>query len=165
MSRCHWMVLALLGPLPALGNNEGKKSPAATEVEARFHDGTTIRKVLLFESVELATKYGKLTVPVGDIRRIEFGFRQTEEIAQKVAEAMGNLGSAKLTQREAAGKELVALGYQAYPALRKAAQSKDKEVAQGATAALERIRALVGEDRLHVQTNDVIHTGVVAPAS
>lgn len=160
MSRsCQVMLFVLLslGALPMLADEPGK-SPAPVEMVARFHDGTTIRKAALQESIPITTRYGKLMVPVGDIRRIEFGLHISSETAQKIEEAVRNLGHAKFPLRDAASKELVAHGFRAYGALQTAVKSKDKEVATRAAAALDSIRATVPEELLRLKPHDVIHT-------
>jgi hypothetical protein len=149
----------LLATWPALADSEPAKKPQTTiEVVVRLHDGTTIRKAVIEDKLELVTKYGKLTVPVGDLRRIEFGLHLSEETAAQVARAIRNLGSDKFAEREMASKELVALGFRAYPALQKAAASNDKETAKRAGDAIDRIRATVSEDLLKLKNHDVIHT-------
>jgi hypothetical protein len=149
----------LLATWPALADNEPAKKPQTTiEVVVRLHDGTTIRKAVIEDKLELVTKYGKLTVPVGDLRRIEFGLHLSEETAAQVARAIRNLGSDKFAEREMASKELVALAFRAYPALQKAAASNDKETAKRAVAAIDRIRVTVSEDLLKLKNHDVIHT-------
>src|SRR5436190_23444819 len=97
----------------------GEPRPEAVPVEvtAIFHDGTVIKRVTLPASVELTTRYGKLNVPVKDIRRIEFGFRLSTETARQVEEGIQALGSKEFRQREAASKTLTELGARAWPAL------------------------------------------------
>jgi hypothetical protein len=162
MSRnCRWIAFVLSWlAFPALADNEPAKKPAATmiEVVVRLHDGTTIRKAVIEEKLELATKYGKLSVPIGDIRRIEFGLHLSEETSAQVARASRNLGSDKFAERETASKDLVALGHKAYPALQEAAASTDKETAKRVADAIDRIRATVSEDLLKLKNHDVIHT-------
>lgn len=148
----------LLGAVPIVADEAAKTPPATVEMVARFHDGTTIRKAVLQESVLITTRYGKLTVPVGDIRRIEFGLHISEETVQKIDEAIRNLGSDKFPLRESASKDLVALGFRAYAALQTAVKSKDKEVVKRAAAALEKIRVATPDELLRLKNHDVIHT-------
>src|SRR5262249_42622864 len=89
------------------------------EVLAMFHDGTKVRMVIQQDHLDVVTKYGKLTVPTTEIRRVEFGFRVPDDVAKKIEAAIANLGSANFPEREAATKELAALGRLAYPALLK----------------------------------------------
>lgn len=161
MSRPHQgMVFAILVAATAVAQSDPptKTTSKPAEVMAVFHDGTTIRKAVLQDSVEIATKYGKLTVPVSDVRRIEFGLHVSDETAKKIDELLKHLGSDQFQQREAASKELTALGVPAVQPLEAAAKSGDKEVATRAKAALERIRETAPEERLKAKPGDVIHT-------
>ena len=156
--RIQGMLLLLLGSLPILAD-EATKSPLPTvEMVARFHDGTTIRKAVLQDGVAIATRYGKLTVPFGDIRRIEFGLHIPDETAQKIDEAVRNLGSDQFQRRDTASKELIALGFRAYGAVQSAAKSKDKEVSTRAGVILDKIRSATPAELLQLKAHDVIHT-------
>jgi len=132
--------------------------PAPNEVTAIFHDGTVIKRVALPGSIELTTRYGKLTVPVKDIRRIEFGFRLSAEMAKQVEEGVQALGSKDFRQRETASKQLAQLGARAWPALQKAAQSKDMEVSRRAQAIVQQIQQTVPADQLQIKPDDTIVT-------
>src|SRR4051794_6510732 len=93
---CHGMVLALLAAglaAAAPPTESARPDPAAAEVVAVFQDGTTIRKAVLTESIELATRYGKLTVPAADVRRIEFGRHVSEETERRIEGLVKQLGS------------------------------------------------------------------------
>jgi hypothetical protein len=150
----------LIAATTVLAQGDPPTKPAAkpAEVMAVFHDGTTIRKAVLQDGVEITTKYGKLAVPVGDVRRIEFGPHVSDDTAKKIDDLIKQLGSDQFPQREAASKELIALGVPALRPLEAAAKSADKEVATRAKAALERIRETVPEERLKAKPDDVIHT-------
>jgi hypothetical protein len=157
---CHikWAFLALLlwpGNSPAQDpKNKAHLNP--NEVEIRLSDGSRVRMLILQESLDIETKYGKLTTPISDLRRIEFGIRPA--VAKKVDEAVERLGHKSFQERDQAMKELVATGAPAYVALHKAAKSKDAEVAQRANKALEQIRQKVPENKLRVRSEDVIQT-------
>jgi hypothetical protein len=131
----------------------------ADGITAVFHDGTVIRRVDLAGSVELQTKYGKLTIPVKDIFRIEFAFRLSTETAREVEEAVTNLGSKQFKQREAASKKLLALGAKAWPALLKAAGSKDMEVSRRVQTLVGKIQQTVPADQLQTRPDDIIRAG------
>src|SRR5262249_6529165 len=105
-----------------------KKAPHKDgEVVALFHDGTRVRTVILQDTIEVVTKYGKLTVPTKDIRRVEFGFRLSGEAGKKLEQAIKDLASNNFQARETATKDLIAMGRQAYPALVKASKDNDLE--------------------------------------
>ncbi len=156
----HGMVLAtVVGTGVSFGAGDGPPSTLKkAELIARFRDGTIIRRITLQEDLEIQTKYGKLTIPVSDLRRIEFGLHIPEKTAQRIAGAMHQLGAKDFQNREAASKELRALGAPAYPALLEAAKGSDPEVARRAQEVLLYLRERVAQEDLQIPTEDVIHT-------
>lgn len=146
-------LVLLLGAGPA-----EKPADKPAEIAAYFHDGTVIHGAVVRDSIEITTRFGKLAVPLGEIRRIEFGHRVPADVADKIDDAIKRLGHEQFPQREAAGKELIALGKIAYPALQRAAQSSDKEVATRARAALEKLRETLADEALQFRADDVIYT-------
>src|SRR5262245_29462981 len=116
--RYHWALLALaLAAGATVGQEKGDKGekndprgkPDPGAIEVRFADDSTVKMVLLHSNIEVTTRYGKLTVPVSELRRIEFGLRITEDTAKKIAAAVARLGSREFKQRDAAVAELLAL--------------------------------------------------------
>jgi hypothetical protein len=161
----HRAALAALAALIALSAAAQDKpagppgpGPGAAEVVARLRDGTVVRKALLRDGVVVATRFGKLTVPAAEIRRIEFGRHLPAGAAREVEGLVRQLGSDDYQRREAAGKRLVALGPRAYPALQAASGSPDKEVAAHARAAAEQVRREVPAEELSVPEQDVVYT-------
>jgi hypothetical protein len=152
------LIASLLVASPALAQAGKKKGPAPNEVEVRLADGSRVRMTILQDSLEMVTKFGKLTVPTIDIRRIEFGIRPPEAVAKKIDDAIKRLGGESFKEREAAATELVAVGAPAYIALYRASKSTDLEVAQRSKAALERVRQKVPENQLRVRDDDMIQT-------
>ena len=112
--------------------NASGPRPNPYPVEVRFADDSTVKAALLEKHVEIVTRYGKLTVPVEEVRKIELGLRIPEETAKRIDAAITRLGSQEFAQREAATAELLELREQAYPALQQAARSTDAEVARRA---------------------------------
>src|SRR5262249_20612749 len=107
MSRFRLPVLLAMLGLTAAGfalESKKKNGPDPNTIEARFADGSTLRMMLLQESIDVQTKYGKLTVPVNEIRRIEFAFRLPEETAKKIEAAIKDLGHEVHARREAASQ-------------------------------------------------------------
>src|SRR5947209_16023843 len=93
--------LALLAGLVLVAAGRGQEKNAkpgpkgdGNAIEVRFADDSTVKMVLLHGSIDVTTRYGKLTVPGEEIRRIEFGRRVTEETAKKIDAAVARLGSA-----------------------------------------------------------------------
>jgi len=128
------------------------------DMEVRFADSSSVRMVLIQDTIEVMTKYGRLTVPTKDLRRADFGIHPSPEISEKIQEAIKQLASTKHPEREAAGKDLVALGHQAYPALHGALKSPEPEVVRRAEEALKQIRAKVPGRLLRLRVNDRIET-------
>src|SRR5438067_10790729 len=109
MSRRPLIVCVLLLAAGPAARAEGGPGATPVEVTVCLHDGTVLRRVVLPASVEVVTRYGKLTVPVKDVRRIEVGFRLTAQAAREVEEAVQALGGRQYREREAAVKRLVGL--------------------------------------------------------
>jgi hypothetical protein len=89
LNRFSWpLTLGLValptGPVPAAAD--------PNEVEVRFNDDSTVRMVILQDSLDVDTGYGKLTVPTREVRRIDFAFRLSEEEVRKIDGAIRNLG-------------------------------------------------------------------------
>ncbi len=149
----------LVGPLRAADDKPADKTAVKpADVKAVFHDGTTIHKAVLQDAIEITTKYGKLTIPAADIRRIEFGLHSDNDAAKKIEDLVKALGSEDFAARETASKDLVKLGAVAVAPLEQAAKSPDKEIATRAKTALDTIRASVPADRLHLKEDDVVTT-------
>jgi hypothetical protein len=129
------------------------------EVEVRFANGSLVRMTLVQDKIDIETLYGKLSVPLRDIRRIEFGLHVPEGMDKKVDAAIKQLGSGEYKGREGAVRELTVLGVYAYPAVLKAAKSADLEVAKRATDILARIRARVPATELRLGEDDRVVTG------
>jgi hypothetical protein len=158
------LVLVLLGPGLLFAGGDKKPAPGKqdagkpNEVEVRFGDGSNVRMLLLQESIDVETKYGKLNVPTRDIRGIDLGVHLPEGAAEKIEAAIKRLSSPAFKERDQAVNELVEFGSHAYPALMQAAGTSDLEVGQRVQVALKRIRARVPADHLRTNANDRIIT-------
>jgi hypothetical protein len=154
-----WFVaLAAVATASAADNPEPPQTRAPGIVEARFTDGSVLKLTLKAARVEVVTPYGRLTVPVGEIQRIDFATRLADDMARRIDEAVANLAHPQFTTREAATAELFKLKEKAYPALLDAAKVKDAEVSSRATELLDRIRDAVPAEQLEVRKFDVIQT-------
>jgi hypothetical protein len=114
--------------------------------------------VILQESLEVMTKYGKLTVPIHDIRRIDFGLHLPEGVGPQIKAAIKQMGSNVYKHRDGAVKDLVDLGALAFPAVQQAAHSGDLEVSQRAASVLKQISARVPAESLRLKMDDTIQT-------
>jgi hypothetical protein len=109
--------------------------------------------------IELETSYGKLLIPLTDIYRIEFRSRPpSADITRRIEAAVADLGHAEFKRRQAASAELMALRERTYPALLKAAQHADPEVAHRAEELLGKLRATVPVEQLELRPRDVVYT-------
>ena len=135
-----------------------KKKSDAHEVEVTFANGSVVRMALVPEKLEIKTQYGTLSVPVRDIRRIDFGLHLPDGADKKIETALKQLASAEYKERDGAVRELVALGAYAYPSLLREAKSADPEVAKRVKDALAKIRAKVPAKDLQLSDDDKITT-------
>jgi hypothetical protein len=132
------------------------------EVEVRFVNGSKVVMTLMPEQIEVVTKFGKLTIPPEEIRYIEFGLHLPPGAAERIQTALAQLDSNNYKQREAALKELIALGAHAYPTLQNAAKSAPMESGQRIKQALKTIEQKVPEHLLRVKEEDLIQTSKFA---
>ena len=96
--RYHWILLGvILVAAGAPAQEKGDKNGAAprsdaSAIEVRFADDSTVKMVLQHTAIDVTTRYGKLSVPVAELRRIEFGLRIPDESAKRIAMAIPQLG-------------------------------------------------------------------------
>ena len=165
MFRTHFAP-GLLAPLVMISlsaNAWAQESPRAgkvpeASVDVKLSDDSAVKLKLCEDRLELQTKFGRLTVPISEIRKIEFGFRVSEEMAKQIDDAILNLGNPQFRIREEAGQTLLGLREKAYPALTNATRHADAEVVKRATDLMEKIKAIVPEARLNQPELDVIVT-------
>ncbi len=154
------LVVLLIGASWGLAQSPAKKDAhRPSHAEVRLSDGSLVRMNVLQENLELMTKYGKLSIPFSDIRRIEFGHHLPDGVEPQISEAIKLMGSTVYKHREDAARELIQLGVLAYPAVQKAARSADLEVAQRASAIIKRIGEKVPPDKLQIKLEDSVQTG------
>jgi hypothetical protein len=132
--------------------------PAAKKVEVRFANGSNVIMILLQENIEIITEFGKLKIPPAEIRQIEFGVHLAEAERGQIARALELLSSSNYKEREAAMKQLVVLGPQAYLALFQATRGKDQETAKRAQIAMKTIAEKVPARLLRLREDDRIRT-------
>jgi hypothetical protein len=124
----------------------------------RFADGSVVRMTLLQESIDVQTKYGKLTIPVNEIRKVEFGLHVPPDVQSQLTQSIKRLGSEVYKERDAAGKDLVQAGHFAFPMLQKASKSGDQEVAYRAVSLIKQISERTPPELLKLGDEDVVHT-------
>ena len=162
MSRLRFAVLipSLLWAGTSFADNAPKTETANknAEIEVKFGDSSTLRMIILQDSLEIVTKFGKIPVPLAEVRKIDVGLHLEEGVAQQLEAAVKQLGSEGFKEREAAVNQLVALGPAAYPTLQAAAKSTDLEVSKRAETGLSRLKAKYPADQLRVTTQDRVIT-------
>lgn len=157
---------ALVFALPLLADpvkpdDKAKKSAASApaDLELRLADNSTLKATLLDAKIDVMTRYGRLSVPTGDIQRIDFSPRPTPEEAKKLEAAIAALASPSEKQRESAASDLISLREMSYPPLLKASKSANHELAARVREVIDRLREALGEDKLtHVRDEDVVQT-------
>jgi hypothetical protein len=154
---------ALIGEAPKAADPEpadklAKAMPEPLPVSMHFRDGSHLKLVLRDERIEFVTAYGKLQIPIADIRQIDFGFHIDAATAKRVDAAIASFAKPDFKEREAASAELLALGEKAYPALLEATKHKDPEVVRRSEELLYKIRDKVPSARLDLPMTDVVQT-------
>jgi hypothetical protein len=137
-------------------SKDSKETVILPEVDLHFLDGSTTRVVVLEQAIDVETRYGKLTVPCAEIRKMELSLRLEESTAKRLAEAIQQLGSKNFLEREAASKELLRLSIPAYQSLKTATASKDPEVARRSEALVKQIESAVPAARLKGRSDDFV---------
>lgn len=129
------------------------------EVDVSFANGSTVRMILQTDAIDVQTPYGKLQVPIKDIKQIDFGVHLPDGLDQKIDDFVRKLGSENFKEREAATNELIRIGADAYPALLHAAQfSTDLELSKRAKSVVETMRTNLAAKDLRTQHADQIVT-------
>ena len=121
-------------------------------------DGSQLKVRLAEEPVVMLTTHGKLSVPAGDVRRIVFAMRLTEEEKQQIAQWIETLGVPDLNARKQAAGELFAQQARAWHPLEKAAKEGSTDVAKEAEALLDKLWEVVPESELTGNDLDIVET-------
>jgi len=147
------MVAVHVAPL-AFAQETGSKDARRNHAEVRFGDGSLVRVVILQDTLDVMTKYGKLTIPIQEIRRIDFGLHLPPGVDSKIDASIKQLGSAAFKEREEAVKTLVYYGPMAFPSVQRAACSPELEVASRAAGVAKRIAEKAPPEMLTLKEDD-----------
>jgi hypothetical protein len=154
--------LVLIGSLLAIPQWSWSAEPDANvdpnAVEVRLVDRSAVRMSFQHESLDVTTRYGKLTVPTHDIQVIHFGLRVPAETHDRIQALIAQLGDEQFEKRETAQRELVRLKELAYPAVLRAMKETDAETSRRATKIAASIEESVEAERLAVKHYDTIVT-------
>lgn len=149
------LCLVLAGSSPSLAQDQSSRPSVA---EVRFNDGSIVRMTLLQTDLEVITKYGKLQIPLTEVRRVEFGLHVPPDVNQQITQSIKRLASDVYKERDGASKELMQAGHFAFPLLQRASRSSDQEVAYRAVNLIKQISERTSPELLRVREEDVIHT-------
>lgn len=162
MARLGWLLAMLLflgtGAGLAQDKKDVKNAGKPDEVEVKFSDGSTVRVVMLQENIEVVTKFGKLLVPMSEVRKIDLGIHMENGTMEKIEAAMKKLNSQVFKERDEAVKQLIDLGPAAYPTLHAASKSKDLEVSKRVEMAIKGLKAKYPADSLRLTVHDRVVT-------
>jgi hypothetical protein len=160
--------LALLLPPQSTGQEKpavrqgaqrsARRNPQALTGVVRFTDDRIQEFALEKMLIRLETPYGKLLIPIADIRSIDFATRIPDADARRADAAVTGLSSPQYRVRRAAEAELLKLRAKAAPALHRAMRVKDLEVVARARMVLVKLNRLVSQDQLEVRPYDVVRT-------
>src|SRR6266545_4373311 len=128
--RLAWLPLLALTVAVCPGHAQSGPTPSTPNVVLRFHNGSVVQPAVLLDALEMETKLGKIAIPANEVRRIDFGFRLSDEDTKKLEKALRDLNSDKFQTREAATKTLISMGRLAYPAVVENSKNADLEMAK-----------------------------------
>lgn len=157
----YLLAFALMCPCGVLAQEKGKpaeKPGSSMQVEVRLVDQSTVKGTWIDDKVDISTRYGKLTVPVAEVQRIEFGLRPGPDQLKIIAAALNDLKSPNEKDQQKGATQLLTTGDLAYPALIKASQSNDPEYAARIRNLLEQMKERFGAGKSEPRDDDVIHT-------
>ena len=80
----------------------------------KMDDGSTVRVTVDTPAVELQTKYGKLSIPLADVKRIDFAHRIPPDKRDAIHDAAANLAHGDYRTRAKAQECLVSHGRNAW---------------------------------------------------
>ena len=154
--------------LPSVAGAQGRKTiddptkdvkrNTELQVEVRFTDSSVMKLTIREDRIDFKTDYGRLSIPVTDVKRIEFGLRIPEDVQKRVDAAIADLGNSQFRRREAAGAILLGLREKAYAAVVKATKNQDMEIASRAEELVKKFKEVVPAEMLQLKDFDVIHT-------
>ncbi len=141
------------------GKDAKKETPTkGAEVDIHFLNGSTVRLQIQSEKLEVETPYGKLAVPIKDVRAIEFGSHLPDGHAAKIDAAIKKLGSSDFREREKAAVALVELGPYSYSAAVTASRVKEAEIANRAKSVVQKLQAKHPKKDLKIIVDDRVIT-------
>lgn len=161
----HVILLLFAATQPGVifaAEEDDEESPLAAidprRIVVTMADGSQLKVRLAEEPVVMQTAHGKLSVPAGDVRRITFALRLTEEEKQQIAQWIETLGVPDLNARKQAAAELFAQQARAWQPLEKAAKEGGTDIAKEAEALLDKLWEAIPESELAGNDLDIVET-------
>src|SRR5437588_233392 len=114
------LVYSALEPAASVGAEpkvSGEPGTPPAIVQLRFSDNSILNVAIRDDKLAFTTEFGKLSIPIMQIQKVEFGMRIPEDVAKAIAAAITKLGSDDFDERERANTELLKHGWKAYPDL------------------------------------------------
>lgn len=139
--------------------------------EVKYIDDSTMKLILLEDTLTLMTPHGTLRIPVRDIKKIEFGTRLDDADQKAVDAALADLAGTETAKREGAKKLLLEVGVKALPAVLRAANrvtgAAKAEFTQVSNALTLRLpnRAAVPRDTDVIHTDESVIAGRIGTAA
>lgn len=158
MIRGLLILTALVSSARGWAGEAPEKPQTGPSAEVQFRDGSVVKLTILDPELKVMTRFGALTVPTTEIRRIDFGLRYPEGLAEKIEGAVKKLGDGDFKARESATAELRSYREWAYPALMGATRSANAEVAKRAKELLDELRQRVPDIDAAMNENDRVTT-------
>lgn len=145
---------------PGIGKGAKGGAPIAVpgDVEIHFLNGSKVRMIIESEKLDISTAYGKLSVPIKEVRGIDFGLHFPEGMEAKIEAAVKGLSSSVYAEREKAAKALIELGPFSYPAVLDASRTKELEAARRAKELLTTLQAKHPKKDLKTSVDDKVIT-------
>ena len=162
----RWPMAIVILAAAALSNSAQESSKSRSKVspiiDARFVDGSNLKLTMVGDSIEIVSPYGRLKVPMDEIKRVDIATRIPADLAARIDAWIVDLGNPQFPIREAAGNELGQLKARAYHALVAATKNKDPEIAKRAGELIEALGLKRGDTNLEFVERPYLQHGGAA---
>lgn len=132
------------------------------DVEVHFLNGSIVRMLLHSDKLEVSTPYGRLAVPMTEVRAVEFGLHLPEGVQDKIDKAIVQLSAKEFRERDRAGKALLELSPYSYPAAYEASRSPELETSRRAKELVKQIQSKHPKRDLRITVDDKVVTPTFA---
>lgn len=154
---------------PEIDTSAGQeKAPKIGKQYVQLHllDGSIIGGDIQTESIDVKTAYGMLTIPISRIVQIHPGLNSRPEFTEKISHLVEELGGTSASGRDAAQKELTAMGVKIRSVLNQLGSGgnaeRKKRIAQIQAIFVEEIEANE-EEFVEVERSVIFSDTIVTP--